>query len=134
MQNYEEFHFGNDLMDNLMIHVKNALEKSRDEVKIIIPHRYAEVLSAKEDFDALLADNDAAESELKFHPLFCSAGLSAEVDYLDVYRQSKDQLGRILKKANTFEVIPLTNGKVRVSFTFEGVMAPVETYGKREEN
>lgn len=100
------------------------IRKSQPKVSVINYLRYAQILKAKKAFDALLDENGEEQSVLTFNLMFCSASLTADVDTLEVrnYAGFLD----IMRDSNNFEVIPLENGCLRISFVFNHALLKIE--------
>lgn len=100
------------------------IRKSQPKVSVINFLRYSQILKAKKAFDALLDENGEEQSVLTFNLMFCSASLTADVDTLEVrnYAGFLD----IMRDSNNFEVIPLENGCLRISFVFNHALLKIE--------
>lgn len=58
---------------------------------------------------------------LKLYPTFTSGSVSIEVPEVHLEGQKISDLRNALKKCNTFEILPLDDGQVRISVTVKGV-------------
>ena len=86
--------------------------------------RYYEMLFAKAGLDDILRQNgDDGPSTVSFMPEFSCGTLAVEVDSFEV--TDKDAFMLAMKRADNFEFIPLTNGRIRVAFVFRGVMKAI---------
>lgn len=97
-----------------------AVKANEGYPRLIIPQRYREMLLAKDVIDSLLSQNGCGESNLKLEPTFCMGSIVAEVDELVV--RDPVPLIMALSLASNFEIYPLTNGKMRLAFTFNQLM------------
>ena len=105
--------------------IMSAIQESEKTAKILNPRRYAELLIARAAIDSLLRQNgEATHAEIKFHHAFSSASICAEVDSLEVRDMAAFSIA--MGKANNFEFYPLTNGKIKLAFTFQHVLIPIE--------
>lgn len=82
--------------------------------------RYLEMLLAKEAIDDLLEQSDSGKSRISLHPMFCSGSVIAEVD--DLVVQDFTAMQVVFSLADNFEIYPLTNGRMRIAFTFNHIM------------
>lgn len=117
----EDFELQEDPIISLLIEV---IQKSQPEMSILNFQRYSEILIAKKAFDDLLRKSGEARSKISFHPMFCSVSLSADVDSLEVC--DLYAFHTIIEKSNNFEIIPLANGQIRISFMFNHTMRTIE--------
>lgn len=90
--------------------------------KEIVPERY-EVLSK-----AFVEVSQLTEvlPELKLYPNFASGSVTVEVSSLRLGSDGVLKLKEVLSRCNTFEILPLTNGKIRASVTVKGVFKTIE--------
>lgn len=98
------------------------------EITAIEPVRYATVLQAKAELEALLGGGAA---KILFHPLVHAAALSAEADELMIH--DPQRFAALTVQANNFEIYPLTNGKLGIALMFYGVLIPVGRMPKTNE-
>ena len=105
---------------SLLMHV---IRSSQPEMCILNFRRYLELLRAKKALDALLTQCDEQPSSLLFRPTSCCACLSAEIESLEV--SNRALFHTILDASDNFEVYPLLNGKLRISFAFYHMMLPL---------
>lgn len=119
--NSKNFDLENDPIITALI---ETIQKKCPKVSIINPKRWLELLLSKEAFDDLLKQNGESTSKITYFPEFLSASLSAEVECLEVHDFVGFQIS--MEKANNFEIYPLTNGKMRISFMFNQMMLRIE--------
>lgn len=105
-------------------------EAGRENKKLDLP-RWEKMLAAKEKLDKMLKQYGGEGSTVKIFPTFSSAAVSVEVDSFEVCGKEKGVFFEILKSANNMEVLPLTNGRLRLSLVFRGVLY---TEKKSEKN
>lgn len=115
-----------DLFESLIMQlIIEAVRESEKIVKVINPARYMDVLLAKDAMDDLLMESGENEkAAVRFHHAFSSASVSAEVDQLEVLNIG--EFFAVESKASNFEIYPLTNGRVSISFMFKNVLIPVQ--------
>ena len=112
--------------DNLLSEMDESLcrvlQGAWGEKKFLDLTRWKEMLKAKEKLDKLLQEMGGEGSTVTIFPAFCSAGVSAEVDSVEVGEGEKERFFEVLESANNMEVLPLLNGQLRLSFVFRGVL------------
>lgn len=126
MENYEmEKDLLEDLEnDPLLNGLCEWLRDNQPKMQILNVRRYYEMLIAKAAFDDVLKKNwDSEPSTVELNPAFACASLRAEVDSFEV--TDIDAFSLLLSKADNFEVVPLTNGKLRLAFMFYHMMKTV---------
>ena len=102
----------------------NALRESAQEPKLLNPARYTQMLEAKEALERLLdMCCGCGPVEVKLHPLFCSAALCVEMDCLEITDMAA--LAEVMACASNMEVVPLTNGRLHLSFMFKHVFTRI---------
>ncbi|MCD8019356.1 MAG: hypothetical protein LUF92_07165 [Clostridiales bacterium] len=107
----------------MLTSVSDFLWKNAPKTTVINSVRYQEMRSAKAALDQILKESDRERSKIQFLPAFCGASLNAEFDTLFVFDMKRFQY--IIRKADNFEIYPLTNGKVRMSFMFNKALIPI---------
>lgn len=126
MENYEiEKDLLEDLEnDPLLNGLCEWLRDNQPKMQILNVRRYYEMLIAKAAFDDVLKKNwDSDPSTVELKLAFACASLRAEVDSFEV--TDIDAFSFLLSKADNFEVVPLTNGKLRLAFMFYHMMETV---------
>lgn len=93
-----------------------------NENKEIVPEQY-EVLSRvfNEVFSLI-----GTEPELRLFPNFTSGSVTVEVPEIHLDKGGALRLKEVLSRCNTFEILPLNDGKVRASVTVKGVFKTTE--------
>lgn len=61
------------------------------------------------------------EATLKLYPKFTSGSVSIEMPDLHLTGEEVSQMREALRKCNTFELVPLNDGRLRASVTVKGV-------------
>lgn len=61
------------------------------------------------------------KATLKLYPRFASGSVSIEIPEIHFEQNEVLRLREILSKCNTFELVPLTDGRLRTSVTVKGV-------------
>lgn len=96
-------------------------EAGRENKEVHLPC-WETVLKAKKKLDKILEQYSGEVSTVTIFPAFCSAAVTVEVDSFEVCGKDKGIFFEILKSANNVEVLPLTNGRLRLSLVFRGVL------------
>lgn len=61
------------------------------------------------------------DAKLKLFPQFTSGSVSIEIPEVHLEGEKVSKLREILSKCNTFEIVPLDDGRLRASVTVKGV-------------
>ena len=102
----------------------DALRESAQEPKLLNPARYAQMMEAKAALEQVLDMScGCGPVEVRLHPLFCSAALCVEADCLDI--TDMRALAEVTAYAGNMEVVPLTNGRLQLSFMFKHVFTRI---------
>lgn len=111
--------------DPLFRSLKKVLSGEAARPKILNPGRFREMMTAKKAIEAVLRECDGESNmSIHYHRVFSSASLCCEMDFLEIYDMAKFYAA--MKYANNFEVLPLTNGKIRMAFTFHHMFITLE--------
>ena len=115
-------------INSLVIFVQNQVVADESRPAIINPYRLKHIAHTYKLMRYMTNGTDA-EVSYKLHEPFQSMG-SVTVEGDDILIGSSSQaiqwfLGAA-KLASNFEVYPLTNGKVRMTFTFHGLTTPIQ--------
>lgn len=120
MKQYEE-NWNEALLDGLIAFLNLLPEPA---VKMVNPRRYREMMEAAANLKQVLtAEYDSGEIGIRIDNKFLLGGVSVEMDDLSV--SNVPLFLKVLSAADAFEVYPLTNGKLRVDLTFQGVLKAV---------
>ncbi len=118
MKNYDP---NNELLDNLMEFIKRL---PQPVVTMIHPIRYRAMMKAASNLKALLAENlEEGEINITIDETFRLGAVSVVLDNFSV--SNMPQLQEVLAETDCFEIFPLTNGKVQLDLTFQGVLKTV---------
>lgn len=120
------------LMEEMSGSIRKVLKDAGRENQKLDLLRWEALLKAKEKLDKMLEQYGGEESMVTIFPAFCSAAVSVEVDSFEVGNKDKGIFFEILKSANNMEVLPLTNGRMRLSLMFRGVLYTDK--GNRKQN
>lgn len=102
----------------------NCLRHNQPRAQILNVCRYYEIVFAKEALDDILRQNGEQElSKISFMPEFSCGSLSVEVDAFEV--ADKDAFMNAMARADNFEFVPLTNGRIRLAFMFRNMMKAI---------
>lgn len=94
-------------------------------VRVLNIERYRDMMRAEAVLHELLTEGHATgRVETKVHPGFCSGAVSAEIDNLCILRPQS--FCDLISRTDNFEVYPLTNGKMRLDLTFNGMFSIYE--------
>lgn len=107
-------------------------EAGRENKELNLP-RWETVLKVKGKLDRMLEQYSGEVSTVTIFPAFCSAAVTVEVDSFEVCGKDKGIFFEILKSANNVEVLPLTNGRLRLSLVFRGVLYTEKRKGNRKK-
>lgn len=119
--------------DPILQAILTALRESGNTTKMLNPSRYYDVLLAKDALDSLLLKIGLEDkSTIKMHYAFSTASVCTEIEYLEVHDMR--ELFFAAGKANTLEIMPLTNGKISIAFTFQNVLVPIEYLTDKEDS
>lgn len=101
-----------------------CLRENQPQVQILNLSRYREMLVARKALHFLLLESwQNEDTTIRFFSEFAAASLSAEVDSFEVC--NKDAFALLAEKADNFEVIPLLNGRMRISFMLYRMMTSI---------
>lgn len=118
MDNYEE---SDAFLDGL---IEFMASLPQPIVKIINPIRYLTMMESAYNLRSMLADeHEVGEINVQIDEMFLLGAVSVVLDNFSVSNVPK--LLKVLEAADCFEVYPLTNGKVQVDLTFQGVLKPL---------
>lgn len=110
--------------DPILNSLYNYLRNNQPKAQILNVRRYYEMLFAKEALDDILRQNGDDElSRVSFIPEFSCGTLAVEVDSFEV--TDKDAFMLAMARADNFEFVPLTNGRIRLAFMFRGMMKAI---------
>lgn len=102
-----------------------CLRENQPQAQILNLSRYREMLVARKTLHFLLQESwQDADTTIRFFPEFSAASLSAEVDSFEVC--DKDAFALLAEKADNFEIVPLLNGRLRISFMFYRMMTRID--------
>lgn len=119
MNNFEEFE-----NHPLIQAICNEIEKPKPGTKVITPQRFKDVIKAKRLLNELLAESfEEGEVGVEIMPVFSAASLSVEVDSFEA--RNAEKFYELISLADNFELIPLLNGRLQFSLTFNRVMSRV---------
>lgn len=98
-----------------------AAEILKDEEKptVLSPGKYRQVEFVYKCMQYLMSGTNAEVSYKLFEPVKTMASVCVESDVIEI--QDMRWFSRASKMASNVEVYPLTNGKVRMEFTFHGI-------------
>lgn len=116
-QNFKENEFETTL-DALMAYL-NYLPK--ETIKMINLSRYRLLMqTAAQLTDVLRKSTSEGELNIELDDVFNLGSISVELDLLTI--EEPLVFANMIYKADNFEVYPLTNGKIRLDITFQGVL------------
>lgn len=116
-QNYEENNFET-VREGLMGFMKSM---PKSEVKMLNLSRYKLMLrTAVQLTDLFRKTVPDGELEINVNPTFNQGSITIELDSLSVEKPLA--FADVIYKADTFEIYPLTNGKIRLDITFQSVL------------
>ena len=113
--------FDDPIISALIDFIKNHAPKT----SVLNPRRYQEMLVSKNALDRLLTENDENASKIHYHPEFLCASVTAEVDSFEVTDMKMFSIA--MSTADNFEMYPLTNGKMRIAFTYNRMLVGIDT-------
>lgn len=99
-----------------------CLQAAQPSACMLNLERYYEVQRARSIFNKLLQETSC---RMSIHPTFLSASLCAEADSFEVCGDMA-LFQTLLELANTVEVYPLTDGKIRIAFTFRNFLTRLD--------
>ncbi|MBE5781607.1 MAG: hypothetical protein E7328_07320 [Clostridiales bacterium] len=101
-----------------------CLRSESEKKKTIDQDRFCVMLDAKEIFEYLLEEGfEKPDVKFKFFKATNSGAISAVVHHFEV--TDMEAFCKLLTMADTFEVCPVENDMLQVSFSFNKVMASV---------
>lgn len=93
-------------------------------VKIINPPRYRAMMESASELKNVLANEyEDGEISVQINEMFLIGAVSVALEDFSV--SDMPRFIKALKAADCFDVFPLTNGKIRVELTFQGVLKSV---------
>ena len=110
-------------LDDLLDAVGKRIEEEDRQTQIINLPRVKQLEFAFEALKILLKDQDVSITT-KLNEPFKSMG-SVSVEGKTLIFSRTEWFNRIAKVASNIEVYPLTNGKLRMTFTFHGLTMPI---------
>lgn len=70
-----------------------------------------------------ISDIVGAEATLKLYPRFTSGSVSIEMPDIHLVGEKVSKLRSALGKCNTFELVPMSDGRLRASVTVKGIFS-----------
>lgn len=104
--------------------IGEMIEEEDRKMAIIVPQRYDNM---RFTYAVLkyLTRGTGAEVSYKFNEPYKSMG-SVSVEAKAIMFHNPEWFSRAAEFANSVDVYPLTNGKMRMDFTFHGITTPIE--------
>jgi len=113
--------------DALVDMLREARVSAGDQISILNPIREKQIEFVYKVLKFLTKGTDAVVTYKLHEPENSFGSVSAEAKSLELYGSL--WFTRIMEFANNFEVYPLKNGKVRLSFAFYDLTIPIEEVG-----
>ena len=90
--------------------------------KEVVPERYEVLSQVFNEVSSLIG----TEPKLKLFPNFASGSVTVEVPEIHLDKEGALKLNEVLSRCNTFELLPLNDGRIRASVTVKGVFKTTE--------
>ena len=113
-----------DMLDTIVYTVGEAVEEDENRVQMLSENRLRQMQFTNAVLKYLTKGTDAVISH-KLNQPFKSMG-SILVEGKELCFTNAEWLARAAEFASNVDIYPLTNGKVRMTFTFHGLTVPIE--------
>lgn len=120
-QNEEEIE---QMIDNTIVTVGEAIMADEEKPGMLVPHKIQQMQFAYGILRYMTKGTGATVS-YKLNEPFKSMG-SISVESTNLQFINAEWFSRAAEFAHSTEVYPLANGKVRLTFTFHGIVKPIE--------
>lgn len=112
------------MLDEFVESVSNEVVEDESKTTVLNPIRLQQLQFAYAALKYITKDTDAVVSYKLYEPFKTMGSVSAEAKLLEF--DKPEWFARVAEFSSNTEVYPLTNGKVRLTFTFHGLTAPIE--------
>ena len=113
-----------DMLDTIVSIVGESAEEEDKNVQMLSANKMRQMQFTNSVLKYLTKGTDAVVSH-KLHKPFKSMG-SIFVEGKDLTFSQPEWFARAAEFASNVDIYPLTNGKIRMAFTFHGLTVPVE--------
>jgi hypothetical protein len=110
--------------DEFVDSVRGSIERDEQKVTMLNAKRMEQLQFTYAVMKYLTKDTDAKLSYKLYEPFKTMGSVSAEGELLEF--DKPEWFAQAAAFASNIEVYPLTNNKVRLTFTFHGLTAPIE--------